>query len=265
MSDGLFKILDEFIDIAKSLWGAPPSEKSAKDDAQDDALKMMNLKPKEKKQVESIHRKTSKLGFECKNRFIYIAKKEVMNKAKAVNGFVGFMKQFMDLDTNNLKPDLEVTGTRANYLFKQSIIKSRKRKIMSAYKSRSPAMGRKRYILNIEELATIWHFPLEAVVKAPLLQKAPGRKSEAPISLPIEGENQRQRAFLAPEDDIFKDTNSDTNKSSSESNNYEDIFVEEDKENDKINTENNSAKNEGEKENTEEKDKGEPPANLPFA
>jgi hypothetical protein len=126
-------------------------------------------------------------------------------------------------------------------------------------------MGRKRYILNIEELATIWHFPLEAVVKAPLLQKAPGRKSEAPISLPIEGENQRQRAFLAPEDDIFKDTNSDTNKSSSESNNYEDIFVEEDKENDKINTENNSAKNEGEKENTEEKDKGEPPANLPFA
>jgi hypothetical protein len=40
--------------------------------------------------------------------------------------------------------------------------------------------------MNIEELATLWHFPAEASVQSSLLQKAPGRKAEAPASLPQE-------------------------------------------------------------------------------
>ena len=59
---------------------------------------------------------------------------------------------------------------------------------MSGFKRRSGTAGRSRFIMNVEELATIWHFPIEAAVKAPLVQKTPGRKSEPPMSLPVGGE-----------------------------------------------------------------------------
>jgi hypothetical protein len=45
------------------------------------------------------------------------------------------------------------------------------------------------HILNTEELASIWHFPVEASVKAPLIQKVPGKKAEPPASLPISMES----------------------------------------------------------------------------
>ena len=55
--------------------------------------------------------------------------------------------------------------------------------------------------MDIEELATLWHFPLEANVKAPFIQKAPGRKADAPASLPIFEETTSR--VLPP--DIFGD------------------------------------------------------------
>ncbi|MFH0892005.1 MAG: hypothetical protein V1867_04450 [Candidatus Falkowbacteria bacterium] len=152
---------------------------------EDESLKMFNLKPKERKQIESIQLKSAKVGFGSKMRFIYLSKKEIMNKPKALNGFVGYMKQFAALDLNNLKPDTKVTGTSAQYFFTGLRLKWKKNKIMSYYVSRDGFSGKSPGILNIEELATIWHFPVEAVVKAPLIQKTPGRKAEPPMSLPL--------------------------------------------------------------------------------
>lgn len=149
-------------------------------------FKMMNLKPVQKKQIEAIQNKMGKLGFECKLRFAYVAKKEVKNRPKAIGGLIGFIKQFTDLDLNGLKPDMEVTATTAHYFFTEYRKNIRKMKIMSAYKDRTGTRGRKRFILNTEELATLWHFPIEAVVRAPLIQKAPGRKAEPPMALPLE-------------------------------------------------------------------------------
>ncbi len=175
-----FSTLASFADLA---WQGDASEKV---EEKDDALKMMNLKPKEKKQIEAIEEKASKLGFECKIRMMYISKKEVTNKPKALNGFVGYIKQFIDQDTNNLKPDMDITATTVNYFFRDSRIRRRQNSMMQGYKNRSGNIGRKLKIFNIEELATLWHFPIEAVVRAPLIQKAPGRKSEPPMTLPLE-------------------------------------------------------------------------------
>jgi hypothetical protein len=165
-----------------SLWGDVSDSKD--DKKEDEGLKMMNLKPSEKKKIESIQSKISKLGFEAKNRFVYIARKEVMNKPKVVNGFVGYMKQFVDTDLNNLKPDMGKTATNAIYFFKESRISSKQTRIVSAYKGRSSTRGRQMKIFSIEELATLWHFPVESYVRAPLIQKAPGRKAVPPMSLP---------------------------------------------------------------------------------
>lgn len=150
----------------------------------DDALKMMDLKPAQKKAVEGIQEKISKMGFKFKMRMVYIAKKDVMNKPKVVNGFVGFIKQFSYNDMNNLKPDMAVTATSTAYMFKDSRLLARKNRIVKRFMGRS-GYGAPAGVMNSEELATLWHFPIEHVVKAPLLQKASGRKAEAPITLPL--------------------------------------------------------------------------------
>lgn len=161
------------------IWGDIDSGKK-----KDEKRTMMDLTPRETRQVEGIHLKSTKLGFMTKIRVLYVAKKEVMNKAKVFNGFVGYIKQFGALDLNSFKPDLKVTMTKAVYFNREPRLKSKKRKLFANYVARSDA-GRLPYLLNIEELATLWHFPVEANVKSPLIQKAPGRKADAPSSLPI--------------------------------------------------------------------------------
>ncbi len=162
----------------------------------DDKRTMLDLTPKEKRQVEAMHLKSIKQGFLTKLRLVYVAKKDVMNKAKAINGFVGYIKQFMSLDLNSFKPDLNVTMTRAQYFLKEPRTLIKKRKLFNNYINRS-GYGREPFLLNTEELATIWHFPVEANVKSPLIQKAPGRKADAPSSLPLSEEE------VTLPDDIF--------------------------------------------------------------
>jgi len=149
----------------------------------------MNMNPKTKKQIEGIQRKASKIAYGVKIRAIYLADKTVMNKAKGVNGTVGYFKQFTALDMNAFMPDVKKTATSTAYFQATSRVNKRKNRIINAYKNRSGWSGRLPYILNIEELATIWHFPLDAVVKAPLLQRTSSRKVEAPMTLPLSQES----------------------------------------------------------------------------
>jgi hypothetical protein len=213
---------------------------------------MMNLRPKEKKQVEGIQNKISKLGFSTKLRFVYLAKKDILNKGKVVNGFVGFIKQFTDMDINQLKPDMDITATSTSYFFKSKRLNERKRKIMKRYKTRDLTAGRTPGIFNIEELATIWHFPLESAVKAPMIQKTPGKKAEAPMTLPIGEEIVSEDVF----EPIFEDeTHSKERKFNKREVNEDDFWkVEEDEEDESL-----------PKVEAKAEKRGSPPANLPFA
>jgi len=180
-----------------SIWGDIDSSKK-----EEKPRTMMDLTPGEKRKVESIQLKASKLGFEAKFRMIYVAKKEVMNKAKVANGLVGFMKQFASLDLNNLKPDIDYTFTKTVYFFTESRLNEKKNKIFQAYINRSDSRGRLPGLYNIEELATVWHFPIEANVKAAMIQKAPGRKADAPTALPLAEEKETTTSdFFAPAKD----------------------------------------------------------------
>ena len=164
-----------------SIWG----EIDPKGDAPKPKM-MTELSPQELKQINMIQMKASKLSFEVKIRVIYVARREVVNKAKVANGVVGYMKQFAALDLNNLKPDVDSTMTKAQYFFQKKRLEKKQRLLYSAYAGRSGGIGRNPGIFNIEELATLWHFPIEASVKAAMVQKAPGRKADAPSDLPLE-------------------------------------------------------------------------------
>jgi hypothetical protein len=149
-------------------------------------LSMMELKPKQKKQIEALQHKAAQLGFLTKLRFVYVAKKEVYNPKKVTSGFVGYIKQFMSLDLNSFKPDLKHTGTSTAFFDKTSRLNEKKQHIVHNYINRSTHAGNNTKIMTIDELATIWHFPVEYSVKAPLLQKTPGKKAKPPMSLPSE-------------------------------------------------------------------------------
>jgi len=174
------ELMGEASEVVYSIWGDIEEKKK-----EEKPKTMMDLSPLEKRRIEGIHEKLSGLGFEAKIRMLYLAKKDVMNKAKVANGIVGYMKQFASLDLNNLKPDVKKTMTKTMYFMKEPRLQEKRRRIFRAYIKRSDNRGRTPGIFNIEELATLWHFPVEANVKSPLIQKAPGRKADAPSSLPL--------------------------------------------------------------------------------
>lgn len=148
--------------------------------------KFPELPPGPKAKIEAAEMKASKIGFEVSIRAIYLSRKEVMNKPKVVNGFVGYIKQFAANNLNGLKPDGKMTMTSASYFYTKKRIIRRKNNIMRGYKHRSDLIGRPPWIMNVEELATLWHFPLDAVTKAPLIQRSAGKRIEPPMSLPLD-------------------------------------------------------------------------------
>ncbi|MDI3496344.1 MAG: hypothetical protein PWQ35_365 [Patescibacteria group bacterium] len=240
----LLELLGQLSEAIYKIWSSDTDTK----EKEEKTKTIMDLTPKEQKRLEAISNKASKLAFGVKIRTVYVAKKEVMNKAKVVNGLVGFMKQFAALDLNNLKPDVKKTMTKAVYFWTESRVKRKKNNIFQAYVNRSDSQGLKPGIMSIEELATLWHFPTEGSVKAPLVQTAKGRKADAPSSLPLASELREAPDDLFKNDDKFFFQEKKEDDREERGNLKEEPFFTETKSQDDI-THRNSA----------------PPPNLPFA
>ena len=140
------------------------------------------LTPGQTKLVEAIEDKISKIGFKVKVRGAYVGRKEVFRTERGVNLMVGAINQFNVPSTNSFK---QAYGVYVSYFFKKQRIAYRKKLMMKAYKKRKLNVGANSFILNIEELATLWHFPMSHV-KAPLIQKTQAKQTEPPLGLPIE-------------------------------------------------------------------------------
>ncbi len=153
----------------------------------------------EMKLVEDVHAKATKVGFKCKLRVIYVARKENYNAKRVQYGVVGFMKQFSRDDANGLKPLYSLTGVTGHYAFKDFQKEKRKTAIVTAFKRRSGTRGGAKFILNVEEMATLWHFPLAHAVRAPALDTASAKRSEAPGRLPLETEFMEDAPVFMPE------------------------------------------------------------------
>ena len=116
--------------------------------------------------LKGIEEKVAKLGFNTKIRIISFAKDEISAKSKET-GLVGAFKQF---NTTNL-----------NGFGCLSIISDSS--ILEQYQNR--VFGDSSYILNIQELASVYHLPSEAVF-TPSIVWAGSKKGEPPSNLPIE-------------------------------------------------------------------------------
>lgn len=155
-------------------------------DKKDDLPSMMlHLTPAEKSQIEGIEMKADKPGFWCKMRYIYIGQKPVFSKARGVAPIFGAIKQFDSYTNNNLSPHKFTKTSGIDYWLVKYRMSLRKNKILRGIQGRSRALGSNGLILNTEELATLYHFPV-VTVKAPLVSRTEAKRASAPISLPLE-------------------------------------------------------------------------------
>jgi hypothetical protein len=145
-----------------------------------------NVTQIDKERIDAIYKKISKIAFEATLRFAYFEKKGKTSDAGHLNSIHGFIRQFNTQNLNSLKPN-SPTST-ASYsvkgLFKKTRVRGRKRSLYENYHHFSPAHVHPESILNIEELATVFHFPL-GVVSTTELEKVESRRGSPPAQLPI--------------------------------------------------------------------------------
>jgi hypothetical protein len=140
----------------------------------------MRLTPVERETLKAVEENLGRVAFKTKMRMIYIGHRANFDKSY-VSAFVGAIKQFNDLNLNNLKPN-DISKTYANYFFKDSRLSFRQRKIFNRYRSRN--VDGKKMLLTTKELATVYHFP-DMEVQAPSLMRVGSKKSTAPFNLPV--------------------------------------------------------------------------------
>ncbi|MEK7585276.1 MAG: hypothetical protein AAB455_02090 [Patescibacteria group bacterium] len=143
------------------------------------------LSPGEEEVIKALERSVSKIGFDCGMRAVYLAKKGSFDASRIV-GLLNCVKQYNSLHLNGFSamnrtsldyPWQDFGGRRLEWM---------KRKMFDAFRRRSwfhPPHKRKPFVLNGEELATIFHFPGQ-VAATPTLAKIESKKGEPPVDLP---------------------------------------------------------------------------------
>ncbi|MFA5129450.1 MAG: hypothetical protein WC477_00860 [Patescibacteria group bacterium] len=153
---------------------------------EENQMKMLMLTPGERGKMEAVEKKAAKIQYKCKIRFMYIGRKEVFQKGKILQSFIGAIKQFNTNDLQALKPEGNKVGVNGALLFMRDRRNNhRKNKLIRGYRSRSDWVGVALFHMGTDELAGLWHLPVVKDVKAPQLKKTEAKKIEPPINLPF--------------------------------------------------------------------------------
>lgn len=145
----------------------------------------------ESETIAALERSVSKIGFDTTIRFIYFTDKDIYN-GMYVGGIFGYLKQYASAELNGFKPAGWYSEFNNPIYDWWKSTKMFPYRLLDEYKLRrfffSPYRGKwfysKPFVLNSEELATIYHFP-GSIAAAPTLQRVPSKKSEAPANLPV--------------------------------------------------------------------------------
>jgi hypothetical protein len=173
-------LIDVFSHIFSGMLGPIEFSKSEKEEKADQPLEF-RLTPGEKDQLKAVEENLGKNAFKIKMRVIYVGRKEGFDKSY-VTAFFGALRQFNDLNLNNLKPENQ-SKTYANFVAVDQRLQMRKRRIYKRYKERDTTG--KKFVFSTSELATVWHFP-DMGVKTPALNRVESKRGSAPSNLPIQ-------------------------------------------------------------------------------
>lgn len=148
----------------------------------------MKLTPGEREIITALEEKIGKYGFLTWIRFIYLGKRDVYLGPKNRLA-IGFFNSFNTQNLNTIKP-WGKTLTKIMLLLRNRRLYLRKRRMFKKYVRRAwarilPLKGGS-FILNTEELASIYHFPSRVAAPAPFVTRLEAKRGEAPPGLPTE-------------------------------------------------------------------------------
>ncbi len=136
--------------------------------------------------TSAIERSLSKIGFDCGIRALYVAKTEHYDPSN-IAGITGAFRQYNSQTLNGFRPNNAIGFDYPWQDYKDYRLNKQKKEIYDAYVRRSffyPPHKRTPFVLNTEELATIFHFP-GGVAETPTFERIESRKGEPPANLPI--------------------------------------------------------------------------------
>jgi hypothetical protein len=136
--------------------------------------------------ISAIERSFGKIAFDCGIRAVYLCKKEAFD-ASNIGGILGSLRQYGAQDLNSFKPSIMTDIDYPWQDWDDKRLNKKKRRIFDAYVRRSwfyRPYQRTPFVLNTEELATIYHFP-GGVSETPTFSRIDSRKGEPPANLPV--------------------------------------------------------------------------------
>ena len=166
--------------------GKLPGEEEKKEEKLD--IGALRLAPHETEIIKAIGNKIAKLGFVCNVRHIYLGKRDVFFKPN-LRIPMSYVTGELGVPSLNTLKYWGKTGTKIVYWLIKRRLYLRKRRMFRQYTMRvSPLYPRSggTYILNSEELATIFHFPGRMVAPVPTIERVEAKKGEPPPGLPVE-------------------------------------------------------------------------------
>lgn len=140
------------------------------------------LSPGERSVVEAVERKVAKVGFDVGIRSFYIASRESFH-IMSIFQLLSIFKTYIAGDLNGFKP---IKSTSVDY-FRKLREPRKKWMMLDAFRKRSyfyMPYVRPPFVLNSEEMATIFHFP-GRVAETPTFSRIEAKKGEPPTNLPI--------------------------------------------------------------------------------
>ncbi len=180
-------------------WGEKSEDKKGEDSAN-------KLTSEEKKIIEVIDEKISKPSFDIIIRYIYSAPNSIFSANFISKGILGAINQYSSQSLNSFKGNA-MSETRGRwiyfpYFFIKQKIEVRKQRILYNYRNRKMPeelklgeiyashyldsnVKSKSFVLNVAELATIYHVPAEEVLTAPHTKRAESKTIGPPAGLPI--------------------------------------------------------------------------------
>jgi len=173
--------------ITGKIGEAPPEEKEI-------IPPEMKLTPGEREVIMGLEEKISKPVFKTNIRFIYLGKKDVWFKPN-FRLVLSFFNTYTTLHMNALVPlGKTFTKIHKHWFLPINIIRPRRhylrsRKIFRNYIKRFTPFfprGGGTFVLNIEELASLFHFPSKTVAPAPGVSRIEAKKQGMPPELPTE-------------------------------------------------------------------------------
>lgn len=147
-----------------------------------------NPSEEQKEKMQAITRKMSKPGFDVGMRGVYIAERDRF-RPSCIAGLTHVVKQFNTNHLNGFKPTRFLTKFDFPWQdFREMRQNSERRQLFDAYKRRAyfyPPHETQPFVLNTEELATVFHMP-SSIIQPPTLSRIPSKRAAPPTNLPTE-------------------------------------------------------------------------------